>query len=35
MVVMHASGQQLCQMVHDAGLQHDADICPQTVWATG
>ena len=35
MAVMHASGQRLCQMVHDVGLRHGAEDCLQTVLETG
>ena len=34
MVAMRASGQRLCQMVHDAGLRHGAEDRLQTVLAT-
>ena len=34
MVVMHASGQRLCQMVHDVGLRHGAEDRLQTVLET-
>ena len=35
MAVMRASGQQLCQMVHDVGLRHSAEDRLQTVLETG
>ena len=35
MAAMRASGQQLCQMVHDAGLQHGTEDRLQTVLETG
>jgi hypothetical protein len=35
MAVMRASGQRLCQMVHDAGLRHGAEDRLQTVLETG
>ena len=35
MAVMRASGQRLCQMVHDAGLRHGTEDCLQTVLETG
>ena len=35
MAVMRASGQWLCQMVHDAGLRHGAEDRLQTVLETG
>ena len=34
MAAMRASGQRLCQMVHDAGLQHGAEDRLQTVLET-
>ena len=34
MVAMRASGQRLCQMVHDACLRHGTEDCLQTVLAT-
>ena len=35
MAVMRASGQRLCQMVHDTGLRHGTVDRLQTVLATG
>ena len=35
MAAMRASGQRLCQMVHDAGLRHGAEDRLQTVLDTG
>ena len=35
MAVMRASGQRLCQMVHDASLWHGTEDRLQTVLATG
>ena len=35
MAVMRASGQRLCQMVHDASLRHGAEDRLHTVFATG
>ena len=35
MVAMRASGQRLCQMVHDASLRHGTEDHLQTVLATG
>ena len=35
MAAMHASGQRLGQMVHDAGLRHGVDDRLQTVLETG
>ena len=35
MAAMRMSGQRLCQMVQDAGLQHGAEDCLQTVLETG
>ena len=35
MAAMRASGQRLCQMVHDVGLRHGAEDRLQTVLATG
>ena len=35
MVAMLASGQRLCQTVHDASLRHGTEDCLHTVWATG
>ena len=35
MVAMLASGQRLCQMVHDADLRHGTEDHLQTVLATG
>ena len=35
MEAMRASGQRLCQMVHDACLQHGTEDCLQTALATG
>ena len=35
MAAMRASGQRLCQMVHNAGLWHGAEDRLQTVLATG
>ena len=35
MAAMRASGQRLCQMVHDAGLRHGSEDRLQKVLATG
>ena len=35
MAAMRASGQRLCQMVHDVGLRHSAEDRLQTVLETG
>ena len=35
MGAMRASGQRLCQMVHDVGLRHGAEDRLQTVLETG
>ena len=35
MAAMHASSQQLCQMVHDAGLRHGTVDRLHMVLATG
>ena len=35
MAAMRASGQRLCQMVHDAGLRHGTEDRLQTVLVTG
>ena len=35
MEAMRASGQRLCQMVHDVGLRHGAEDRLQTVLETG
>ena len=35
MAGMRTSHQRLCQMVHDAGLRHGVEDCPQMVFATG
>ena len=35
MAAMRASGQRLCQMVHDVGLRHGTEDCLQTVLETG
>ena len=35
MAAMHVSGQQLRQMVHDAGLRHGAEDRLETVLETG
>ena len=35
MAAMPASGQWLCQMVHDVGLRHGAEDRLQTVLETG
>ena len=35
MAAMRASGQRLCQTVHDAGLRHGTEDFLQTVLATG
>ena len=35
MAAMCASGQRLCQMVHDAGLRHGAEDRLQMVLETG
>ena len=35
MGAMRASGQQLCQMVHDVGLRHGTEDHLQTVLETG
>ena len=35
MAAMRASGQRLCQMVHDVGLRHGAEDRLQTVLETG
>ena len=35
MAAMRASGQRLCQMVHDVGLRHGTEDRLQTVLETG
>ena len=35
MAAMRASGQRLCQMVHDVGLRHGTEDCLQTVLEIG